>query len=85
MRRCEYAEARKHSSVGPFTGLRYVIIFAGSYAITVLRLRWLREDFSGPALLGKSLATALVVAGLVLIGLHGSGPETETSRLLPLK
>lgn len=67
------------------TGLRYVIIFAGSYAVTVLRPKWLREDFSGAVLFGKSLATALVVAGLVLIGLHGSSLETQTSRLLPLK
>ena len=71
--------------VDAITGLRYVIIFAGSYALTVLRPRWLREDFSGHVLFGKSLATALVVAGLVLIGFHGSGPETQTSWLLPLK
>jgi hypothetical protein len=71
--------------VEAITGLRYVIIFAGSYALTVLRPKWLREDFSGAVLFGKSLATTLVVAGLVLIGLHGSGPETQTSRLLPLK
>ncbi len=62
--------------VDAITGLRYVIIFAASYGLTVLRPRWLREDFSGAVLLGKSIATALVVAGLVLIGLHGGGPET---------
>jgi len=71
--------------VDAITGLRYVIIFAVSYSVTVLRPRWLREDFSGTVLLGKSLATALVVAGLVLVGLHGSGPETEAAHLLPLK
>jgi drug/metabolite transporter (DMT)-like permease len=67
--------------VDAITGLRYVIIFAGSYALTVLRPRWLREEFSGAVLLGKSVATALVVTGLVLVGLHGSGPETQASRL----
>lgn len=67
--------------VDAITGLRYVIIFGVSYGVTVLRPRWLREDFSGAVLFGKSVATALVVAGLVLVGLHGSGPETETSRL----
>jgi drug/metabolite transporter (DMT)-like permease len=71
--------------VDAITGLRYVIIFGVSYGVTVLRPRWLREDFSGTALFGKSLATAFVVAGLVLVGLHGSGPEAETTRLLPLK
>jgi drug/metabolite transporter (DMT)-like permease len=71
--------------VDAITDLRYVIIFAGSYALTVPRPKWLREDFSGAVLFGKSLATALVVAGLALIGLHGSGPETQTSRLLALK
>jgi drug/metabolite transporter (DMT)-like permease len=71
--------------VDAITGLRHVIIFGVSYGVTVLRPRWLREDFSGTVLLGKSLATALVVAGLILVGLHGSGPEAETAHLLPLK
>jgi drug/metabolite transporter (DMT)-like permease len=65
--------------VDAITGLRYVIIFAGSYALTVLRPKWLREDFSGTVLFGKAIATALVVAGLVLVGLHASGPEAETA------
>lgn len=71
--------------VDAITRLRYVVIFAASYVLTVFRPKWLREDFSGSVLFGKGLATALVVAGLVLIGLHGSGAETQTSRLLPLK
>ena len=71
--------------VDAITGLRYVIIFTGSYGVTVLRPRWLREDFSGAVLFGKSIATALVIAGMVLVGLHGSGPETQSSRLLPLE
>ena len=71
--------------VDAITGLRYVIIFAGSYALTVLRPTWLREDFSGTVLFGKAIATALVVAGLVLVGLHASGSEAETAHFLPLK
>jgi drug/metabolite transporter (DMT)-like permease len=71
--------------VDAITGLRYVIIFAGSYGVTMLRPRWLREDFSGAVLFGKSIATALVIAGLVLVGLHGSGPQTQSSSLLPLE
>lgn len=67
--------------VDAITGLRYVLIFGVSYGVTVLRPRWLHEDFSGAVLFGKSVATALVVAGLVLVGLHSGGPETETLRL----
>jgi drug/metabolite transporter (DMT)-like permease len=71
--------------VDAITGLRYVVIFAVSYALSVLWPKWLREDFSGTVLFGKTIATALVVAGLVLVGLHASGPEAEISHLLPLK
>jgi drug/metabolite transporter (DMT)-like permease len=71
--------------VDAITGLRYAIIFGVSYGLTVLRPRWLREDFTGSVLFGKSLATALVVAGLVLVGLQGSGSEAQTSQFLPLK
>lgn len=63
--------------VDAITGLRYVMIFAGSYAITELRPRWLREQFTGAVLFGKGMATALVVAGLVLVGLYGGGPESQ--------
>jgi drug/metabolite transporter (DMT)-like permease len=71
--------------VDGITGFRYVIIFAGSYTLTVLRPKLLQEDFRGTVLFGKTIATALVVAGLVLVGLYGSGTETQTSHLLPLK
>jgi hypothetical protein len=40
--------------VDAITGLRYVIIFAVSYGLTVLRPRLLREDFSGSVLFGKA-------------------------------
>ncbi len=59
--------------VDAITGLRYVIIFAGAYMVTLWRPKWLREDFNGPVLLGKVVATALVVAGLVVLGLHSGG------------
>lgn len=71
--------------VDAITGLRYVVIFGGSYALTVLRPQWLREEFRGAVLIGKTIATALVVAGLVLVGLHANGPEAETAHFLPLK
>jgi drug/metabolite transporter (DMT)-like permease len=59
--------------VDAITGLRYVIIFIGAYGITKMRPAWLRENFSGFAMLGKSAATLLVVAGLVLLGLKNEG------------
>ena len=71
--------------VDAITGLRYAIIFGVSYGLTVLRPRWLREDFTGAVLFGKTLATALVVAGLVLVGLQGGGSQAEASQFLPLK
>lgn len=55
--------------VEAITGVRYVIIFVGAYGITRLRPRWLREDFTRHALIGKSIATAMIAAGLVMLGL----------------
>jgi uncharacterized membrane protein len=59
------------SVVEAISGVRYVIIFIGAYAITHLRPSWFREDFKGRALLIKAVGTGLVVAGLILVGLHG--------------
>jgi drug/metabolite transporter (DMT)-like permease len=56
--------------VNAIAGVRYVVIFIGAYAITRWRPSWFREDFSKWALLIKAAATSLVVAGLVLVGLH---------------
>lgn len=63
--------------VSAITGLRYVIIFVGAYGLTQIRPNWLRENFSGAVLLGKGIATALVVTGLVLLGLHSDEKESE--------
>ncbi|HSU18633.1 MAG TPA: hypothetical protein VLI45_02715 [Acidobacteriaceae bacterium] len=65
--------------VEAISGVRYVVIFLGAYAITLWRPSWFREDFGRWALTIKAAGTALVVAGLVLVGLHGgnggsSGP-----------
>jgi drug/metabolite transporter (DMT)-like permease len=65
--------------VAAITGLRYVIIFLGAYGITRIRPRWLRENFGGAVLIGKGIATALIVAGLVLLGLRNGREENETS------
>jgi drug/metabolite transporter (DMT)-like permease len=69
--------------VDAITGLRYVIIFGGAYGLTRLRPQWLRENFTGRTLLGKSLATLMVVAGLVLLGIRSQGQPggADVSRL----
>jgi drug/metabolite transporter (DMT)-like permease len=65
------AISRAHPAiVSAISGLRYIIIFAGTYLITAWRPSWLKEDFHGWALIAKTTATALIVAGLVLAGLH---------------
>lgn len=64
--------------VESISGLRYVIIFIGAWWITRFRPSWFREDFSRWGLYVKISGTALILAGLVLVGLHGgtaqSGP-----------
>ena len=60
------------SMVVAISGVRYVVIFLGAWAITQWIPSWFREDFNRRALLIKACGTALVVAGLVLAGLHGA-------------
>jgi drug/metabolite transporter (DMT)-like permease len=61
------------------SGLRYVIVFIGAYAITRFRPSWFQEDFHLRVLIAKVTATALVVAGLVATALRGGqnagGPQ----------
>ncbi len=56
--------------VSAISGVRYVIIFIGAYGITKLRPQWFQEDFRKWPLIAKLTATLLVIAGLVLVGLH---------------
>jgi drug/metabolite transporter (DMT)-like permease len=69
--------------VDAITAVRYVIIFLGAYALTRLKPVWLSENFSGRVLIGKAGATAMVVAGLVILGYTGQGeagsPSTKLS------
>jgi uncharacterized membrane protein len=67
------------SVVEAIAGVRYVIIFVCAYAITRWRPSWFRENFGRRALIVKAVGTGFVVAGLILVGLHGgaggaSGP-----------
>lgn len=71
--------------VDAITGLRYVIIFLGAYWITKWKPQWLQEDFTGWTLVAKSAATALVIAGLVFLGLTGknTGGSQNASNTTP--
>ncbi len=70
--------------VAAIAGVRYTIIFLGAYLITNLKPDWLAEDFHRRVLIGKSIATALIIAGLVLIGILGrKGDSNEAAHLLP--
>jgi uncharacterized membrane protein len=67
-----YAVSRASPAiVEAIAGVRYVIIFVGAYAITMIKPSWFREDFRPWVLAAKATATCLVVAGLVLVGLEG--------------
>jgi len=65
--------------VSAITGIRYVIIFLAAYLLTRIRSAWLQENFSGPVLIGKGIATGLVVAGLVLLGLRNGREENQST------
>jgi drug/metabolite transporter (DMT)-like permease len=66
-----YAVSRASPAiVEAISGVRFVIIFIGAYAITTLKPSWFREEFRGWVLFAKLMATGLVVAGLVLTGLQ---------------
>lgn len=71
-----FAISRAHPSVvQAISGVRYVIIFIGAYLITRFRPSWFRENFSGRAMILKAAATGLVVAGLVLVAMHGGAGQ----------
>ncbi len=67
-----YALSRANPSlVQAVSGVRYATIFILAYLITKFKPSWFREDFRKWPLVAKAAATCLVVAGLVLLGLHG--------------
>jgi drug/metabolite transporter (DMT)-like permease len=73
-----FAISRAHPSVvQAISGVRYVIIFIGAYLITRLKPSWFREDFGRRAMLFKATGTCLVVAGLVLVAMHGGGGNAQ--------
>lgn len=68
--------------VDAISGVRYAIIFIGALLLTKMRPQWLKEDFRGWQLVTKSVATGLVVAGLVLVGLSGHGGASGPTAML---
>ncbi|MCL5743147.1 MAG: hypothetical protein M1541_04340 [Acidobacteria bacterium] len=59
--------------VDAITAVRYLLIFLGALLLTKFRPDWLTENFGGWSLFWKIASTLLVVAGLVLLGLHDGG------------
>ena len=57
--------------VESISGVRYAVIFVLAYAITRWKPSWLREEFGAWILATKVASTLLVIAGLILVGLHG--------------
>lgn len=68
--------------VEAISGVRYVVVFLGAYAISTLKPAWFQEDFHKWALVAKVTATGLVVAGLVVVGL-GAGNDQTAIRNTP--
>jgi drug/metabolite transporter (DMT)-like permease len=66
-----YAISLAHPAiVDAISGVRYAVIFLGALLLTKLRPAWLQEKFQGWQLVSKAIATCLVVAGLVLVGMN---------------
>lgn len=68
--------------VDAITAVRYVIIFLGAYLLTRVRPHWLSEVFTGRVLAGKAIATLMVAAGLVILGLAGNGQGGPSTRIV---
>lgn len=64
--------------VSAIAGVRYTVVFLGAWLVTRVKPEWLREDFHRHVLIAKSIATAMIVTGLVLIGL-GGGPTATAA------
>lgn len=67
-----YAISLAHPAiVDSISGVRYAIIFVGTLLLTKFKPKWLKEDFRHRDMITKVVATCLVVAGLVIVGLRG--------------
>lgn len=66
------------SLVEAIAGVRYAVIFVGAYLFTRLRPDWICENFTRPVLIGKSIATLMVAAGLVFLAVGGKSRSSRT-------
>lgn len=57
--------------VDAISGVRYALIFLGAYLLTRLKPDLLRENFTGWVLVGKMVATALIIVGLIQLAMGG--------------
>lgn len=81
-----YAISLAHPAiVDSISGVRYTIIFVGALLLTKLKPGWLEEDFRPWEMFTKILATCLVVAGLVLVGLSGATQSSGANSRLMLR
>jgi drug/metabolite transporter (DMT)-like permease len=55
--------------VSSISGVRYGIVFVGAFLLTRMRPEWLRENFGRRVLVGKSVGTGLILAGLAALGI----------------
>jgi len=70
-----YAISLAHPAiVDAISGVRYVVIFLGGRLLTKLKTMWLKEQFEGWQFFTKAIATGLVVAGLILVGMSSEKP-----------
>ena len=67
--------------VEAISGVRYTVIFVGALAISLIRPEWFKENFTGRILAAKIAATALIIAGLALVGVHLGSSGVEASQL----
>jgi len=71
-----YAISLTHPAiVDAISGVRFAIIFIAALILTKFKPDWLTEEFSGRTLAIKTIATAVIVAGMVWLATHGGEQE----------
>lgn len=77
-----YAISLTHPAiVDAISGVRFAIIFVGALLLSRFKPDWLQEDFTGRTLAIKTVATAIVVAGMVWLATHGGHEEAGAAWL----
>lgn len=82
-----YAISLAHPAlVDAISGVRFVIIFVGALLLTKFKPNWLSETFTGRSLAIKTLATAVIVSGMIWLATHGghedAGAATASLRTM---